>query len=72
MNRLAAITADADVLDVALIGQSRSAERHQRMAGDHRDVLLAVDLYVIGAMTIWPPRLAFQSSSPVRASSAWK
>ena len=28
--------------------------------------------YVIGPLTIWPPRFAFHSSSPVPACSAWK
>src|SRR5262249_17663945 len=28
--------------------------------------------YVIGPEDIWPPRFAFHSSLPVRASSAWK
>ena len=43
----------------------------ERIAGDDGDVLLAVDrVGRSGRSTIWPPRLAFHSTSPLRASSA--
>ena len=50
--------------------QSRSAKVERECPAMMATYCVPATSYDIGPLTIWPPRLAFQSSSPVRASNA--
>lgn len=59
-------------LHILSAGYSRSPNVTSELPEMTATYCLPSTAYVIGPITICPPRLAFQSGAPVRASSAWK
>ena len=53
-------------------GQLRSANANSELPEITATCCAPPTANEIGPLTIWPPRLTFHSSAPVRASSAWK